>query len=78
MSSNFDEKTLINTVYHSAVVSGLAIGYSQLEKKILGGGTPKLDLTAKDIGMVTLSILSALATKEMLIKQGIIPANISK
>jgi len=73
-----DGKTLANAAYNAAVVSGLAIGYVQLGKKVLKGANPKLDFTAYDAGMVVLDVGLALATKDMLIKQGIIPANILK
>ena len=39
-------KMLGNTLYHSAVTSGLAMGYARLGKMALGGATPKLDFTA--------------------------------
>lgn len=73
-----DGKMLVNAVYHSAVVSGLAMGYSRLSKEVIGGSTPKLDFTPRDVGMVVLNVALAMATKDMLIKQGIIPADIMK
>lgn len=73
-----DGKMLANTAYHSAVVSGLAMGYARLSKMIFKGATPKLDFTGYDVGMVVLDVGLALATKDMLIKQGIIPADILK
>ena len=51
-----DGKTLANAAYNAAVVSGLAIGYAQLGKKVL------LDFTAYDAGMVVLDVGLALAT----------------
>ena len=71
-------KMLINSLYHSAVLSGLAIGYSRLSKTVVGGAAPTLDLTPRDIGMVVVNIALAGATKDMLIKQGILPADIMK
>ena len=73
-----DGKQLANLAYHSAVVSGLAIGYATLGKKILKGATPKLDLAPYDAGMVVLDVGLAMATKDMLVKQGILPADILK
>ena len=73
-----DGKMFANALYHGAVVSGLAIGYAQLGKKLLGGGTPSLDIKAHDMGMVVLDLTMAMATEDMLIKQGIIPTNIIK
>ena len=71
-------KMLANAAYHAAVVSGLAMGYAQLEKKFMKGATPKLDFTAYDIGMVIINVGLAMASKDLLVKQGIIPANILK
>ena len=73
-----DGKQLANLAYHSAVVSGLAIGYATLGKQILKGTRPKLDLTPYDVGMVVLDVGLAMATKDMLVKQGILPADILK
>ena len=64
--------------YHSAVVSGLAMGYDALGKKIMKGATPKLDFAPYDVGMVILDVGLAMATKDMLVKQGILPADILK
>ena len=77
-SPSTDGKHLVNLAYHAAVVSGLTIGYAQIGKKVLKGATPKLDMTPYDAGMVVLDIGLAVATKDMLIKQGIIPTDILK
>ena len=58
-----DGKMLVNALYHSAVVSGLAIGYTQLGKMVIGDAPPKLDFTARDVGMVVVAL-----AKDMLIK----------
>ena len=42
------------------------------------GVAPKLDITPRDIGMVMVDAALAMATKDMLIEQGIIPADILK
>jgi hypothetical protein len=74
-----DGKMLAKAAYHSAVVSGLAMGYARLSKMIFKGATPKLDFTGGyDVGIVVLDVGLAMATKDMLIKQGIIPADILK
>ena len=39
---------------------------------------PKVDLNMGDIGMLSIDILLAMATHDMLIKQGIIPADVMK
>lgn len=69
---------LVNALYHSAVVSGLAMGYARLWKVAVGGPAPKLDFTARDIGMVVVDVALAMATKDMLVKQGLIPSDIMK
>lgn len=73
-----DGKMLVNALYHSAVVSGLAMGYSRLGKMVIGGAPPKLDFTPRDVGMVVVDVALAMATKDMLIRQGILPADIMK
>ena len=71
------EKNIVNTLYHSAVVSSLMIGYAQIGKSLLKGASPKLSLTLYDAGMVVADLTLAMITKDMLIKQGIIPADIT-
>jgi len=73
-----DGKMLVNALYHSAVVSGLAVGYSRLSRMVIGGAPPKLDFAGRDVGMLVVDVTLAMATKDMLIKQGIIPADIMK
>lgn len=73
-----DGKMLANALYHSAIVSGLTIGYAQLGKKALGGPPPKLDFTPRDAGMLVLEVGLAMATKDWLVKQGIVPSDIMK
>ena len=73
-----DGKQLVNSAYHAAVVSGLAIGYAALGKKIMKGATPKLDFAPYDVGMVIMDVGLAMATKDILVKQGILPADILK
>ena len=70
-------KDLGNLLYHSAVVGGLSVGYSMVGKKMMKMkpadlGRLDVDDSAKLLGTVAL----ALWTQDMLVKQGIIPANI--
>ena len=58
-----DGKMLVIALYHSALVSGLAAGYARLGKMAIG---------------VRLAIAFAMATKDMVFKQGLIPADILK
>ena len=80
MSVNLDPategKNIVNVVYHAAVLSGLTLGYAKLGKMVLGGQMPRLDFTAKDVSMITAELASAIATRDLLVKQGILPANI--
>ena len=73
-----DGKVIVNMLYHSALVSGLAIGYARLGKMAMGVSLPKLDFTHHDAGMVILDVTLAMGTKDVLIEQGIIPADIMK
>ena len=73
-----DSRMLVNVLFHSAVVSDLAIGYTRLGKMVIGGAPPKLDFTARDVGMVVVDVALAMATKDMLIKLGVIPTDIMK
>ena len=61
------------------------MGYARLGKTAVEGGggggwssLPKLDYTPRDLGMVALDVALATGTKDVLIKQGIIPADIMK
>ena len=73
-----DGKMLVNALYHGAVVSGVAAGYARLGRMAIGGSPPKLDFTPRDVAMVAVDVALAMATKDMLIKQGLIPADILK
>ena len=77
-TSATDGKMLVNALYHSAVVSGLAAEYVRLGKMAIRGSPPKLDFTPGDFGMVVVDVALAMATKDMLIKQELIPADILK
>ena len=78
MSSTPTQKNIVNDLYHAAVVGGLAIGYAKLGQMVFEGPLPRLDLTPRDAGMVVLDLSAAMATKDMLIKQGLIPSDIVK
>ena len=70
-------KVLKESVYHSAVVSALAIGYTMLGNTLVKMNPPSLsELDIKDgvklVGIIALSDF----TKDYLIKQKIIPYNI--
>lgn len=72
------EKNIANTVYHAAVIGGLTLGYTMISKSLMKmrpADLGKLDFedSAKLIAIITTSI----ATKDFLVKQGIIPENIN-
>ena len=71
-----DGKMLINALYHSAVNAGLAMGYSKISKMVIGGPPPKPDFTPRDVGMIFADIALTMSTKDLLVRQGIIPADI--
>ena len=76
MSSDYN-KDIKESLYHRAVVSGLAIGYTMLGKQLFKMTPPslsKLDVTetAKLVAIVAVSNV----TKEYLVKQKIIPDTI--
>jgi len=73
-----DGKQIANMLYHAGVETLLTVGYAELGRKLLKRPAPKVDLNMGDIGMLTIDILLAMATKDMLVKQGIIPADIMK
>jgi len=62
-----DGKMFANTLYHSAVISGLAMGFARLGKMVAGGATPKLDPNPRDIGMMVIDVALAMTMKDMLI-----------
>lgn len=78
MATHIDGKQIANMLYHAGVETVLTIGYSELGRKLLKRPPPKVDFNMGDIGMLSIDILLAMATKDMLVKQGVIPADIMK
>ena len=78
MSSSPTSKNIANDIYHAAVVGGLTWGYAKIGQMVFKGPMPILDFTPRDAGMVVLDLFAAMATKDMLIKQGLIPSDIVK
>ena len=67
-------KDLINTFYHSAIVTSLAIGYSMIGKKLIKldvGDPAKQDLS--DFVKLTAVITLSVASKDWLVINKIIP-----
>ena len=78
MTTQIDGKQIVNMLYHAGVETLLTVGYAELGRKLLRRPPPKVDFNMADIGMLSIDILLAMATKDMLVKQGIIPADIMK
>ena len=78
MTTQIDGKQIANMLYHAGVETLLTVGYAELGRKLLKRPPPKVDFNMADICMLSIDILLAMATKDMLIKQGIIPADIMK
>jgi len=72
------EKSIVNTLYHGAVVGGLALAYNQIGRMVIKGAPTRLEPTARDAGMLVLDTALGLWTRDYLVKQGIIPADIMK
>ena len=74
-----DTKSIVNSAYHYGVLIGLEIGYSMLSLKVLGMKQPNLTKPdAMDFIRLTGLNMAAGYTKDMLVKKGIIPADIEK
>ena len=72
-------KDIINTLYHSAVVTSLAVGYSMIGKKLVKldvGDPSKPDL--QDFIKLTLVITLSVASRDWLVLHKIIPEDILK
>ena len=70
-------KDLKESVYHGAVVSALAIGYTMLGKTVIKMSPPFLGKFDVEDGVKLVAIVALFDfTKDYLIKQKIIPNNI--
>ena len=78
MATPKDGKQIVNMLYHAGVETMLTVGYAEIGRKIFKRPAPKVDFNMSDIGMLSIDILLAMATKDMLVKQGIIPEDIMK
>ena len=77
MSSSPTSKNIANDIYHAAVVGGLALGYTKICQMVFKGPMPRHDLTPREAGMVVVDLCAAMVTKDIFIKQGLIPSDIS-
>ena len=70
-------KDIKESVYHRAVISGLAVGYTMLVKTLVKMSPPSLDKFVVEDGVKLVAIIAMSDfTKDYLIKQKIIPNNI--
>ena len=70
-------KDLKESVYHGAVVSALAIGYTMLGKTVIKMSPPSLDkFDVEDVLKLVAVVALSDFTKDYLIKQKIIPNDI--
>ena len=77
MSDTPSTKNIANLLYHSAVLSGLTVGYSMLGKKLLRfnvGSPSNADLT--DALKLSAAVSAAMVTKDYLEKSKILPPDI--
>ena len=76
--ATIDGKQIANMLYHAGVETLLTIGYSELDRKLLRRPAQKVDFNMGDIATLSIDILLAMATRDMLITQVFIPADIMK
>ena len=70
-------KDLKESVYHSAVVSALAIGYTMLGKTLIKMSPPSLSkFDVEDVVKLVAIVAMSNFTKDYLIRQKILPSNI--
>ncbi|CAC5416333.1 unnamed protein product [Mytilus coruscus] len=69
MTTQKDGKQIANMLYHAGVETLLTVGYAEIGKKVLRRPAPKVDFNVNDVVMLSIDILLAMATKDMLIKQ---------
>ena len=65
-------------LYHTCVELVLTLGYAEISRKLLKRQSPKLDFKMGDVAMLSFDILLAMATRHMMIKQGIFLADVMK
>ena len=70
-------KDLKESVYHRAVVSALAVGYTMLGKTLIKMSPPSLSkFDAEDAVKLVAIVAMSDFTKDYLIRQNILPSNI--
>lgn len=77
--ANTDVKNIANLLYHSAVLSGLTVGYAMLGKKLLRfdvGDPSKADIS--EALKLTVAVSLSIVTKDYLEKSKILPPYIQQ
>ena len=69
-------RTVLNMVYHAAVISGLAYGYTMLFESLLDW-QPATMGSLGDIIKVVFVLTISISTKDFLVEKRIIPRNIN-
>ena len=70
-----DGKQIVYMLYLAGVETVFTVEYAAIARKLFRRPPPKLDFDMGDAAMLSLDISSVMATRDMLIKQGIIPAD---
>ena len=74
--ADVDKKFFINSLYQSAIYTGLVIGYNEVLRKVMSYKSPEIKLQGNDMIKVLGLITAADLTFDYLVKSAIIPANI--
>ena len=73
-----DKKSIVKDLYHAAVISVVAVGYSVLVKKVFRMSPPSIQhFDLKDTGKLVAIVATSEMTREYLIKQKILPDHIN-
>ena len=73
-----DTNTIVNGIYHSATLGGLVFANCIIAKKVLNVKPAQLGtFDIMDYGRLTVNIYAAMMTQKLLIKNGILPENIT-
>ena len=72
------KKSIVNDLYHTSLISMLAVGYSVLGKKILRMPPPRIQkFDLEDAGKLVVIVAASEMMREYLIKQKILPDHIN-
>ncbi len=75
----YDTNQIVNALYDGSVLSALVFGYSMLSKKVLKVKTVDLNkLDLEDWLKLAVLVSGSVWSRDMLVKQGLLPPNIIK